>query len=270
MRGWLLAGLFLLCSVPAMAGSRVVSLAPFLTDIVMMLEATDTLVGVLDDGNLPDELDQVPRVGSHQSVSLERIVVQRPDLVLAWTSGNAPALLQQIEGLGIRVLRFDPRRLNEIAETTEQIADALNKAEAGRALSENYWLELERLRAPLDAESQQVFIQIWDDPLYTVSGAQLISDALNHCGARNVFADLPGLAPQVGREGVLGADPDMIIALSDNAQAAQAWLDTWRRYPQLKAVRNDALRALASGELVRPTPRIVDGLQLLCRAVQHR
>lgn len=268
MRGWLLAGLIVLCSTPAAAGSRVVSLAPFLTDIVILLEATDSLVGVLNDGNLPDELDQVPRVGGHQSVSLERIAVQRPDLVLAWTSGNSPALLQQLEGLGIPVLRFDPRRLSEIAEVTQQIAAALGRSEAGRLLNERFQAELEASQVPLGPDSPGVFLQLWDDPLYTVAGAQLISDALNHCGARNVFEDLPGLAPQVGREGVLGLDPDIIIALSDNAHAGQTWLDKWRRYPQLKAVRNDALHVLANDELVRPTPRIIDGLRLLCRAVQ--
>lgn len=270
MRGWLIAGLLSLFSLNAVAGQRVVSLAPFLTDIVVMLDSTDTLVGVLDDGSLPSELSQVPRVGGHQSISLERVAVQRPDLVLAWTSGNSPALLQQLEGLGIRVLRFDPRRLNEIAEVTEEIATALGKPETGRELSDTYRAELARLRAPLDASSLRVFVQIWDEPLYTISGAQLISDALNHCGAHNVFDELPGLAPQVGREGVLGADPDMIIALSDSAAAGQVWLDRWRRYPQLTSVRNDRLHTLDNDSLVRPTPDIVSGLNLLCELVQSR
>ena len=69
---------------------------------------------------------------------------------------------------------------------------------------------------------------------------------------------------------MLGSDPDIIIALSDNAPAGQAWLDKWRRYPQLNAVRNDALHVLANDELVRPTPRIIDGLRLLCQVVQGR
>ncbi|WVM90657.1 hypothetical protein UMZ34_11915 [Halopseudomonas pachastrellae] len=57
-----------------------------------------------------------------------------------------------------------------------------------------------------------MFLQLWDNPLYTVAGDQLLSDALSLCGADNVFADLTGLAPQVGREGVLVANPDTIIA----------------------------------------------------------
>ena len=114
-----------------------------------------------------------------------------------------------------------------------------------------------------------MFLQLWDNPLYTVAGDQLLSDALSLCGADNVFADLTGLAPQVGREGVLVANPDTIIALADAGITAERWLDEWRRFPQLTAVEQQRLYVLDSDLLVRPTPAIIEGVGRLCELVRR-
>lgn len=269
MRGWLVAGL-LFQSVCLSAAERVISLAPFLTDMVIMLDATEQLVGVLDDGQLPPELDHVPRVGGHQSLSLELIVEQKPDLVLAWDSGNPPALLGRLESWGIRVLRFDPKTLQSIATTVERLGEALHASERATQLNEHYSAALSQLAVPVDADAPRVFIQLWDDPIYTVSGNQLIGAAVNHCGGVNVFDALPGLAPQVGREGVLAANPDLILVLADDGKAVTEWLDRWRRFPQLNAVHQDGLQVLDSYRLVRPTPDVLDGVEQLCKLIARQ
>lgn len=261
----LLACLF---ALPAQAAAqRIVSLAPFLTDMVQLLDAGDRLVGVLDDGQLPPELAQVPRVGAYQTLSAESIVAQRPDLVLAWTSGNSPALLQRLRSWHIQVVEFDPQSLADIASATQALGELLGQDRQAEQVLSDYHQQLQALAPPAGQRSQRVFIQLWDNPLYTVAGGQLVSDALQHCGAQNVFAKLPGLAPQVGREGVLAANPDIIIALADQAISAQPWLDDWRRFPQLKAVADERLYVLASDKLVRPTPRVVEGVAKLCALV---
>lgn len=263
--GWL-AGLLLL-SLPLAAAPRVVSLAPFLTDMVVQLDAAEQLVGVLDDGQLPAELDAVPRVGRHQSLSREMILAQDPDLVLAWTSGNPPELLSALETWGIRVERFDPQRLTDITEMTRQLGALLERSQAAETLLSGYEQELHRLHRPMTREAPRVFVQLWDEPLYTVSDNQLIGDALHHCGARNVFADLPIYAPQVGLESVLAADPDMILVVDDQPAAGHPWLQRWRQFPQLRAVREGNLKVMNGDSLVRPTPQIVSALHALCSLV---
>lgn len=267
MLRWLLTTLLVLVSLPALAAERIVSLAPFLTDLIVQLDAGERLVGVLDDGNLPPELATVTRVGSHQSLPLERILATRPDLVLAWTSGNPPELLARLEQLGLRVERFDPQSLAQIAEVT--LAVGLLSATEARAavLVDSYHQQLAQLHRPLTEDSPRVFIQLWDDPLYTISDAQLMGDALRHCGARNIFADLAILAPQIGRESVIAADPDVIILLADERKLAAPWLQRWRQFPHLRAVRHEALFVLDSNTLVRPTPAAVEGVRVLCELV---
>lgn len=263
--GWL-AGLLLFC-LPLAAAPRVVSLAPFLTDMVVQLDAVEQLVGVLDDGHLPAGLVGVPRVGSHQSLSRELILAQQPDLVLAWTSGTPPALLTALESWGIRVERFDPQRLADIAGMTRRLGDLLGRSLAADALLANYERDLAHLQRPLTDKAPRVFVQLWDDPLYTISDKQLIGDALRHCGALNVFAALPIYAPQVGLESVLAADPDFIVVLDGRLSTEHPWLQRWRQFPQMKAVRGEGLKVLDGDSLVRPTPAIINGLQALCALV---
>ncbi|HDY99432.1 MAG TPA: cobalamin-binding protein, partial [Pseudomonas sabulinigri] len=171
-------------SFPIQAASqRIVSLAPFLTDMVLLLDAGDQLVGVLDDGQLKPELAQVPRIGAYQTLSAESIVAQRPDLVLAWTSGNPPELLQRLRSWGIQVAEFDPQSLADIATATETMGGLLDKPDRATQILSAYQQQLLALEPPVGQAVQRVFIQLWDNPMYTVAGGQLVSDALQHCGA---------------------------------------------------------------------------------------
>ncbi len=267
MRYWLLAGL-LLFSLASQAANRIVSLAPFLTDTVVALHAEDRLVAVINDDNLPERLSHLARVGGDRSLSLERIVAQQPDLVLSWTSGNDPQTLRLLQSWGIRVVQFDPQDLQQVADSVLQLGQELGTQARAEQLVEVYQRELRRLQRPITADAPRVFLQVWNDPMYSLSGSQMVSHALSHCGAVNVFQDLPGLAPQVSREGVLAADPDIIIVLADSDQQPELWRDQWLKYPQLKAVANRRLHVLDSTQLVRPTLELVKGLAELCELVQ--
>lgn len=267
IRCWLLAGLMVF-SLSSPAATRIVSLAPFLTDIVIQLQAEDRLVGVMDDHLIPERLARVPRVGGYRSLSLESILAQRPDLVLAWTSGNDPQTLAVIESWGITVMRFDPQGLLQISDTVRELGHVLDAVDKAAQVVAEYEQALRQLAEPLGAESPRVFIQVWDEPLYTVAGGQMVSQALYHCGANNIFHELPGLAPQVSRESVLAANPDLIILLGDDAQQPARWREQWLRYPQLKAVASNRIHTLNSDHLVRPTPAIIEGVAALCAVVR--
>lgn len=264
MRAWLLGAIFCL-SLPSIAAERIVSLAPFLTDMIVLLEAEARLVGVIDDPSLPESLEAVPRVGAYQSLSLERIVALQPDLVLAWASGNPPELLARLQTLGIEVQRFDPQTLAQIDQMSRDLGDLLNVEEHALVLSEAFQLQLARSAGAVKTAEPKVFVQLWDEPIFTIAGEQLLSDVLRHCGARNTFQTLPGLAPQVSEEAVLAAEPDIIVALAEQMTKGQEWLARWRKYERLPAVSDGRLYALQSDILVRPTPAIAQGVASFCK-----
>ena len=99
----------------------------------------------------------------------------------------------------------------------------------------------------------------------TINGAHLISAIIRLCGGVNVFADLPILVPRVGVEAVLQAQPQAIIAAG--ARDSQA-LARWRKWPQLQAVRKGNLFLIPYDEIARHTPRVLDGAERLCNALE--
>jgi iron complex transport system substrate-binding protein len=109
-----------------------------------------------------------------------------------------------------------------------------------------------------------VFVQIDDQPLFTVNGRHVLSEVVELCGGRNVFADLPQIAPQVDTEAVLAHDPQAILSTDDTVADPRA---QWLRWPQLVAVRHGTIYALPSDTVARASPRLVEGVQAVCAAL---
>lgn len=217
MRVWL-SLLVLAFSAQAIAVERVVSLAPSLSEIVVELGAADLLVGVLDGGERPAALAQVPSVGQYGQLNMERLLSLKPDLILLWPGSVGPAQREQLQRLNIPVYVAEPHSLEQLTAQVQAIAQQLGREAAGRTLAAQLRQRLAELRQRYQrAEPLRVYYQVWNQPLYTVGGAQIISDALEVCGARNVFADLKLPAPQVSVESVLQRNPQLILA-GDQAQ----------------------------------------------------
>jgi iron complex transport system substrate-binding protein len=191
---------------------RIVSLSPHLTELVFAAGAGASLVGAAEHSDYPEAARHIARIGRSDRLDLERILVLKPDLVLAWTGGNPARQIRQLEELGLLVLHDNPRKLPDVARSlrrlgllsgTEQIADA-------GAL--RYEQTLQGLRQQTAGAARlSVFYQVWDRPLYTVSGSHWISDVIDLCGGSNIFVQLSELAPTVSLEAVLAADPDVIL-----------------------------------------------------------
>ena len=257
IRRWL-AVLLLALSAQALAAERVVSLAPSLSEIVVELGAADVLVGVLDGGERPVELANVPSVGHYGQLDMERLLSLNPDRILLWPGSVGPAQRGQLQRLNIPVYVAEPHSLEQLTTQVQTIAEQLGRAEAGRQLAAQLRERLAALRQRYQrAQPLRVFYQVWNQPLYTVGGGQIISDALNVCGARNVFDDLKLPAPQVSIESVLQRDPELIL-VGDQAQ-----LDAWNVWPTM-ATR---VRLVPDKGLERPSGQMLEAVGRLCQVI---
>jgi iron complex transport system substrate-binding protein len=250
------------------SATRVVALAPHIVEVVYAVGSGDRLVGAVDHSNYPEDAQTKPRVGSYVAFSTEAILRLQPDLVLAWYSGNDPQRVAQIKALGIPVYYTEPRRLQDIGQTMEKIG-VLTGSTTAQQQRQNFDLVLKNLsdtyanRQPLT-----VFYQVWNKPLQTLSDEHMISDIIRLCGGRNVFAEAQTLAPQISVESVLRLDPQVIVA-SGMAEERPEWLDDWRRWPSLQAVKNEQLKFIPPDIIQRSTPRILDGAQAMCAHLQN-
>jgi iron complex transport system substrate-binding protein len=242
---------------------RIVSLAPNITELLFAAGAGDRVVGNVDFGNYPPAAKALPKVGGY-SLDLEAIVALKPDLVMGWESGNAPASISRLRAMGLTVHLSESKRIEDIAGELEQIGKLAGTEATAKAAANAF---RERYAALATRFSQRplvtVFYQIWKQPLMTVNGKQIISDVIRLCGGQNVFANLPALAPNVSVEAVITVNPEVIVA-SGMDDSRPEWLDDWRRWTTLAAVRRDNLYFVPPDVVQRHTPRILDGAEILC------
>jgi iron complex transport system substrate-binding protein len=243
---------------------RIVSLAPNLTELAYSAGAGDRMVGADAYSDYPAAARELPRVGDAFQVDYERVVALHPDLVLVWDTGTPEPVIAKLRQLGLHVERIGTSRLEDIASAIRRIgalAGTETRARQGAAEFTTAISELRRKHAH-DAPVT-VFFQIQAAPLFTINGEHLISDILQVCGGRNIFADLNQLAPPVSVEAVLERNPQVIIAGSDSAKEEDP-LAQWRRWPQLAAVKSDTLYFVSADRIARATARVVEGTEQVC------
>ncbi|PKH17843.1 cobalamin-binding protein [Pseudomonas fluorescens] len=255
-RHWL--ALLLVFSTQVWAVERVVSLAPSLSEIVVELGAAGLVVGVLDGGDRPAALVNVPSVGRYGQLDMERLLSLKPDLILLWPGSVGPAQREQLQRLNVPVYVAEPHNLEQLTRQVQAIAEQLGRADTGLGLADQLRRRLAELRQRYQrAEPLRVFYQVWNQPLYTVGGEQIISDALKVCGARNVFDDLKLPAPQVSIESVLQRDPQLIL-VGDQAQR-----EAWKVWPTLF----ERVRLVPDKGLERPSGQMLEAVARLCQVI---
>lgn len=243
---------------------RIVSLAPHTTELLFSAGAGSYIVGTAHWSDFPEAATRIPRVGDTYSIDLERIVDLQPDLVVAWRSGNGPLPIGRLLDLGFPVFISEPHSLAQIGETVRRLGELAGTAAAAEPARARFMARLHALGGVHPAgKPVSVFYQIWDDPIFTVNGEHIISEIIRRCGGQNVFAGLPGLSTRIGREAVLAADPEVIIASGVDA-SRPAWLDHWKQWPSLAAVRRNRMFHVPPHLLQRHTVRILDGAEQVC------
>ncbi len=255
-------------TLPAPA-RRVISVAPHATELLYAAGGGAAMVGAVSYSDYPDAARALPRVGDNRSLDLERIAALKPDLIVVWRHGNADRQIAQLEALGIPLFLSDPKQLDDVATSLDRLGVLLGTRATADLAAADYRQRIAALRVRYASQPRvEVFLQIWDRPLTTLNGQQIVSDVLSLCGGHNVFAALKPVAPTLGDEAVLAANPEAIIATAQGATASDTALPSlarWQRWPSLAAVARGNLFAIDGDWLTRPTPRLALGAEQVCR-----
>ncbi len=252
----------------AAPAQRIVSLAPHVTELLYAAGAGKYIVGTVSYSDYPAAAKKLPRVGSYNAFDLEAIVALQPDLIVAWQSANPAAALEKLQALFIPVFFSEPRQLEDVAGNLERLGKLTANEVIADAASAAFRRKLQKLRNQYrEAREVSVFYQVWHQPLMTINGEHIISQVIELCGGRNVFASLPTLAPKISLEAVLRKDPEVVVA-GNSALNHSDWKDDWRRWPALRAVKNNHLFYVNPDIIQRHTPRILQGAAVLCQQIE--
>lgn len=249
---------------------RIVALAPHIVENLYRAGVGDRLVGAVAHSDYPAAAKKLPRVGTYANINMEAVVSLAPDLVIGWAAdpGDAQNKIQQLQLMGIPIYIANPQTLKDIAKAIVDYGELGGRPEHARQVAAAFLEQLSALRERYsDRAPVSVFYQVWNEPLTTLSGAEFVGAVIRLCGGRNIFADLHAVAPKVSLEAVLARDPEAIVT-SGVGGGPPEWLSEWQQWSGLQAVQEGHLFYVPPDLIQRPTVRILQGAQKLCRQLQ--
>ncbi len=248
--------------------ARVVSLAPSLTELAFALGVGDRVVGVTEQCDFPPEVRALTRVGTFLMPNVERVLALEPDIVLATPSPANRRAVEQLRNLGLHVLVVDPQSVADLAETIRVVATALGVAERGQALSQSFLATVEEVeRLVAQSRPRRVLFVVGHTPLIAVGRGTIQDELIRRAGGVNVVAASGW--PKVSIEFVLREVPELILDATMGTEATSA-ADVgkfWQRFSSLPAWKNRRIVTFADDRVLRPGPRLPEGLRALARAI---
>lgn len=245
---------------------RIVSLAPHTTELIFAAGAGHLLVGVSEYSDYPEEAKKITSIGNIFALDLERLIAIKPDLVVIWGTGNAKQLAQKLRDKNLVVYESEPTSFEMIANSIESLSILSGTESKGKLVAHNFRTRLAQIKTKYALNSNQkplsVFFQIARSPLMTINKKHMISSIISLCGGQNVFNDLSNLSATITVEAVIAANPDAIMT---SEQANQITFDTWKKIPQLTAVKKNNLLTVDGNHIYRAGPRILDATEEMCQ-----
>ncbi len=244
---------------------RIVSLAPGATEMLFAAGAGDRIVATVLAADEPAAAKQILRIGDANALNYERLVALQPEVVVVWEDLTNRLVVDSLRKLNLPLWFIRTKGLADIPRSVRQLGRLVGTeavAESAAKLMEQRIATLARRK--VQGEPLRVFYMIWDEPIYTVGGRHVISDAIARCGGRNIFDDIAFPAPIVELESVVKRDPDVML-LSAPPITARDWRERWGRYTTIRAVQTRQILAFSDTRLDRMGPTAIDAVESLCR-----
>lgn len=244
---------------------RVVALAPSITEIIYALGQHQRLVGVTRFSDYPPAAVDLPKVGSYVHLDVERIAALQPDLCIGVKDGNPLAAVEQLQNLKTPVFAVDPHDLQSVMQSVQAISEILGAGSRAQELISHMRERIQQVtaRTAQAGRKPRVFLQIGVSPIVSVGSNTFIDQLIRLAGGTNVAAG-PNPYPRFSREQVIALAPEVII-ISSMARATifEQVKAEWMQWTAIPAVKNQNVFIAPSNVFDRPTPRLVDALELL-------
>lgn len=239
---------------------RLIVLAPDLVENVFAAGAGDSIVGVVQGSDYPKAVLQIPIVGSYSGVDLEKIVSLNPDLIIAWKYAF-PRQLAALQRLGIPVYVAAPRQLNDVPALMRKLGCLTDHSQTADKAALQFERSLQQIKKTVTlTHVPTVFFQIDHHLLMTINKDSWINQVIELCGGKNLYADAKVITPEITREALLLANPDVIMNISND----DSWKSEWQKWPTLTAVKTHRLYSINPDQISRAGPRLIQAIQQVC------
>jgi len=281
---------------------RIVSLLPAATEMACALGLQDAIVGISFECDYPPAITDRPRVVStvldthamtprevdaqvtalmQEGKSLyvideELLKSLRPDIILTQDlcqvcapSGNELSKALATLDFKPKVIFMSPHCLSDIQFNLLELAAATGRTKQGEKLVLEWYRRIDAIQKRSDAARSfpRVFVMEWVDPIYCAG--HWLAEMIEIAGGQDVLSRKGEDSVRIDWKEVLEWQPEVIVVApcgynQEQAEEQMKLLYTLPGWDTLPAVRARRVHAIdANSYLVRPGPRVIDGIELL-------
>ena len=244
---------------------RIVSLAPSNTEILFSLGLKNRIVGVTNFCNYPTDAEKIAKIGD-MNASPERIIALKPDLVVAHAFMN-DNLIARLEGLGLTVFAVDPKTMNDVMHDIRNLGKITARPRSADKVAGSMEKAVKAVvKSSSKCKGKKVLVAVQSNPLWVAGPGTFVNEMICSLGAQNVAKNAKQGFVKFSRELAVSSNPDVIIvSMQDDVNyflKSPEWHNT-------NAVRHKRVYVLNNDLLVRPGPRLVDGMKDLSKLLRY-
>lgn len=247
---------------------RIVSLAPSLTEILFLIGADSSIVGVTDYCDYPDAAKRKAKIGGMLNPNVERILALQPDLVLMSGSGNTRPDFEKLSSAGASVYVSYPRSIDGIFKSIVDLGELTGRRRTADSVVALLQIRRESLvRQAAGRKKETVLMILSLNPLVAIGPKTFLSELVTLANAQNIVRDSSMAYPILSREEILRRQPGVIVATNDIVRSIDDLLSPYPEWKSLTAIRNKRVAIVDASIVSRPGPRIIDGLEAMIHAI---
>lgn len=253
--------------------SRIVSMAPNLTEILFALGLGDRIVGVTQDSDYPPAALSKPRVGTFWQPNIEAIIAAKPHLVVTLGFEQQRELARRLMRIGYECLVVDIERIDDLYTTIAAVGDAAAAGEQALEVSGHIKRQIQRLQeATAGLPRVKILWVVQREPLRIAPRDTFINEMIELAGGENAVGPTLRNYPPIGAEQVIAAGPEVIIeplmvqgSLDGQRRQAQAY---WQRFTNVPAVVNNRIYVIDGDIVSRLGPRLPEGVETIAKCLR--
>ncbi len=252
------------------AGERYIITSPEIAEIVYLLQGASNIVGVTIECDYPSKLQEIEKVGNFGKADFEKIISLDPTIV--FTSGLEQELLTtELEKLQIPTAQFYPKSIDDMISSIREIGKLIGAEKRANFVADSLSAEIEKISQNNDDNSPTVYVEIYNNPIMSVSDRSFVGEVVQIAGGNNIFAELPRDYSRVRAEDIINANPEIIILTCPPEVTAES-IKIRKGWEVISAVKNDRIYTaldINPDLIIRATPRVIEGMKILQKIFSH-
>ncbi len=250
--------------------SRIVSLAPSITELIFAIGQGERVVGVTRYCNYPPQTSSIAKVGGMLDPDYERILLLKPDIVMMSKEGSRRDVVSRLESLGIKTFILGSGSIPQILDSIRILGKLTNSEDKSESLINGIIERIESIRKQSRGlRRTRVLFLIWERPMIAVGGGTFIDEMIELAGGLNVARNGNTKYPRLSREDILRMNPEVII-LGGDVDGKYLSGEDGSLLKMVDAIKDGRVYRVNPDYYERPGPRFIEGVEELFSILHGR